>query len=224
MKAVVLLSGGLDSTTCLAIAKHQGFECHVLSFDYQQRHKAELHAAKKIAKHMGAASHQIVNLAIHQWGGSALTDTHLTIPEDKVSDEIPITYVPARNTLFLAYALSFAEAIGAYDIFIGVSQIDFSNYPDCRPAFIEAFETLANLATKAGVERQAFKMHTPLMHLSKAETIKAGVNLGVDYQLTVSCYQADDQGLACGKCHSCQLRQKGFQEAGLVDATNYQKL
>jgi 7-cyano-7-deazaguanine synthase len=220
-KAVVLLSGGLDSTTCLAIAKSQGYEVYAMSVDYGQRSFAELTAAKKIAKAIGVSAHHIIELGIGTLTGSALTDTTQQIPEDQVGTDIPVTYVPARNTLFLSLALGWAEVLGALDIFIGVSAVDFSNYPDCRPSFIAAFEHMANLATKAGSEGASFKIQTPIIHLSKAETLKWGVELGVDYALTVTCYQANESGQACGVCHSCQLRKKGFDEAGLSDPTAY---
>lgn len=222
-KAVVLLSGGLDSTTCLAIAKSQGFAPYALSFDYGQRLRSELNAAKQIAKSLGAVEHRIFELGVGSLQGSALTDNAIVVPEDEPSAEsIPVTYVPARNTIFLSIALGWAEVLGAHDIFIGVSAVDFSNYPDCRPEYIAAFEKLANLATKAGVEGQRFIIHTPIINLSKADTIKSGTTLGVDYGLTVTCYQADEEGRACGRCHSCHFRKKGFQEAGLVDPTRYQ--
>jgi len=218
-KAVVLLSGGLDSTTALAMAKATGAECYALSFNYGQRCRAELLAAERIAAAMGA-KHQIINIDMGTMGGSALTDDSIDVPEDE-PEGIPVTYVPARNTVFLSFALGWAEVLEAQEIYIGVSAVDYSGYPDCRPEFIEAFEQMANLATKAAVEGEPIKIQTPLMHLSKAETVLAGVALGVDYGLTVSCYQADDAGLACGKCDSCRLRRKGFDVAGLSDPTNY---
>lgn len=220
-KAVICVSGGLDSATCLAIAKSQGFECYALSFDYGQRHNAELKAASKIATILGAAQHKTIKLGVGELKGSALTDITLTVPEYTGSNEIPITYVPARNTQFLAVALAWAEILEAYDIFIGVSSIDYSHYPDCRPAYIEAFQKLARLATKAGVEGQEFNIHAPLLVMSKAETIQTGISLGVDYSQTISCYSADDLGRACGICDSCTFRKKGFAEAGVVDPTNY---
>lgn len=220
-KAVVLLSGGLDSATCLALAKAEGFACYALSFDYQQRHNAELEAAKRVAAHLGAVEHRVVKLDIGQFGGSALTDKTLAVPEHLTSQEIPITYVPARNTIFLSIALGYAEVIGANDIYIGVSSVDYSGYPDCRPAFIQAFTTLANLATKAAIEGQALRIHAPLQRLSKAKTIQAGLKHGVDYGLTVSCYQATPDGVACGCCESCYYRKQGFMEAGCVDPTRY---
>jgi 7-cyano-7-deazaguanine synthase len=219
-KAVVLFSGGLDSTTCLAYAKSQGFECHALSFNYGQRHNTELMAAKKIAAQMGVA-HKIFNLEINQFGGSALTDDKIAVPEYTGTTTIPVTYVPARNTIFLSIALGFAEVLGAKDIFIGVSFVDYSGYPDCRPEYIQAFQTLANLATKMGIEEGGIHIHTPIIHLSKAETIRLGTSLGVDYSITVSCYQADKEGRACGKCDSCALRKKGFTDANLLDVTRY---
>ncbi|QLH41416.1 MAG: 7-cyano-7-deazaguanine synthase QueC [Coxiellaceae bacterium] len=219
-KAVILLSGGLDSTTCLALAKSQGFECYALSFNYNQRHNTELNSAKKIASHFNV-HHKIFNLDIGQFGGSALTDENIQVPEYTGSKEIPVTYVPARNTIFLSIALGWAETLNAKDIFIGVSNIDYSGYPDCRPEFIEAFQKLANLATKAGVEGNQFNLHTPLIKLSKAATIQLGKKLGVDYKMTVSCYQPNTQGHGCGKCDSCMLRKKGFHEAGVEDPTVY---
>lgn len=221
MRAIVLLSGGLDSTTCLAYAIRQGFHCHALSFDYQQRHAAELAAATRIAKHY-QVPHSIIPLAINQFGNSALTDPAIDVPEYNAEADIPVTYVPARNTIFLAYALALAEVQQANHIFIGVSAIDYSGYPDCRPEFIEAFCKLANLATKAAVNGEQIHCHTPLLTLSKAETIALGQSLGVDYSLTVSCYQADRNGLACGHCASCVLRKQGFVAANLKDPTRYQ--
>ncbi len=220
-KAVVLLSGGLDSTTCLAIAKDRGFETYALSFDYGQRHRAELTASEEIAKLYGAKEHKIVKLSIGELGGSALTDDDIAVPDYNGSGEIPVTYVPARNTVFLSIALGWAEVLKAYHIFIGVSVVDYSGYPDCRPEFIAAFERMANLATKDGVEGKCFTLEPPLMHLSKAETILLGNTLGVDYAKTISCYQANDLGQACGSCDSCELRRQGFIEAGLADATLY---
>jgi len=220
-KAVILLSGGLDSTTCLALAIEQGYDCHALSFDYAQRHRGELQAAKQIAQFFSLNEHRIVQLDLSAIGGSALTDLSLEVPDYQQSDAIPITYVPARNTLFLSYALAYAEVIGAYDIFIGVSSIDYSNYPDCRPEFIEAFTKMANLGTKFGAEGGHFLIHTPLIHLSKAETIQQGVACGVDYAMTVSCYQLTAEGKACGVCDSCEFRKKGFVEANVPDPTVY---
>ncbi len=216
-KAVILLSGGLDSTTCLAIAKASGFACYALSFDYGQRHNAELLAAKQIAQRFVVEEHKIVALNLNEFGGSALTDPALVVPEHQTTSSIPITYVPARNTIFLAIALGFAEVIEARDIFIGVSAIDYSHYPDCRPEFITAFQKMANLATKAGVEGETFSIHAPLQFLSKAETIRKGISLGVDYGLTVSCYQLKEDGKVCGSCDSCCLRKKGFFDAGIAD-------
>ena len=219
--AIVLLSGGLDSTTCLAYAKSKGYECFALSFNYGQRHSTELNAAKKIAAKFGV-KHIIVDLPISQFGGSALTDKNVAVPEQNNNqDDIPVTYVPARNTIFLSFALGWAETLNASDIFIGVSSVDYSGYPDCRPEYIQAFQKLANLATKVGVEEGNIHIQTPLISLSKADTIKLGMELGVDYQMTVSCYQANDQGHACGKCDSCHLRKKGFTDANANDATLY---
>lgn len=220
--AVVLLSGGLDSATCLAIAQHAGFACHCLSIDYGQRHHAELAAAAHVASALGAVEHRVVHLDLAQFGGSALTDRNIAVPTHGMRPGIPVTYVPARNTIMLALALGWAEILGARDIFIGVNAVDYSGYPDCRPAFIEAFERLANLATKAGVEGDRFTIHAPLLDLSKAEIIRRGVELGVDYALTVSCYQADEAGHACGVCDSCRLRRSGFATAGIADPTLYQ--
>jgi 7-cyano-7-deazaguanine synthase len=220
-KSVVLFSGGLDSTTCLAYAKAKGFDCFALSFDYGQKHVAELNAAKRIAAHF-KAQHKVFQLDISQFGGSALTDASMAVPaHDANSTAIPSTYVPARNTIFLSVALAYAEVLGAKDIFIGVSHVDYSGYPDCRPEYIQAFQALANLATKIGVEEAGITIHTPLIHLSKAQTIQLGHELGVDYALTVSCYKADELGRACGECDSCVLRKKGFADAGLVDPTHY---
>lgn len=219
--AVVLLSGGLDSATTLAIARAQGFTCHAVSFDYGQRHRAELVAAARVAAALGVAEHRTMRIDFGGIGGSALTDPTIPVPE--ISEPgIPITYVPARNTVFLSLALGWAEVLNAADIFIGVNAVDYSGYPDCRPAFIAAFERLANLATKAGVEGTAkFRIHTPLIDLTKAQIIRKGVELGVDYAQTVSCYQADEQGAACGRCESCRLRREGFRAAGVVDPTRY---
>jgi len=219
-KAVVLLSGGLDSTTILAIARQQGFECYAMSFCYGQRHEAELLAAEQIAKQFEVAQQLLVPIDFSGIGGSALTDHTIDVPETPAQG-IPITYVPARNTLFLSYALGWAEVLGAQDIFIGVNAVDYSGYPDCRPAFISAYEKMANLATKAGVEGQHMSIHTPLIDLSKGRIIQQGVALGVNYATTVSCYQADAVGRACGLCDSCRLRRQGFIEAGIVDPTRY---
>ena len=223
-KAIILLSGGLDSTTCLAIAKNQGFACYALSFQYGQKHDAELEAAKKIAAAFNVETHYIMPLSIGNMGCSALTDETIDVPNHKEDGKIPITYVPARNTIFLAIALGWAEVIAADAIFIGVSAVDYSGYPDCRPEYIAAFQQLAQLATKAGVEGNAIKIETPLIHLSKAQTIQQGHALGVDYALTISCYRANEEGLACGSCASCMLRKKGFLEAGVKDPTHYTEL
>ncbi|MEW8014053.1 MAG: 7-cyano-7-deazaguanine synthase QueC [Candidatus Sedimenticola endophacoides] len=219
-KAVVLLSGGLDSVTVLALAREQGFSCHALSMQYGQRHGVELEAARRVAAAQGVVEHLIAPLALDAFGGSALTDRRIQVPE-QASEGIPVTYVPARNTIFLALALGWAEALGARDLFVGVNAVDYSGYPDCRPAFIEAFERLANLATKAGVEGDRFRVHAPLIDMSKAQIIREGVRLGVDYSLTISCYQADTRGRACGVCDSCRLRAQGFAEAGVPDPTPY---
>lgn len=223
-KAVVLVSGGLDSATCLAVASSEGYQCHALSFDYGQRAASELRAAEHVARTFAVRQHQVVPLGIGALGGSALTDDSLEVPETGVdSGEIPITYVPARNTVFLSYALAWAEVLEAEAIFIGVNALDYSGYPDCRPEFIRAFETMANLATRAAVqEGRTMGIRTPLMDLSKAGIIELGTRLGVDYAGTVSCYQADEQGRACGACDSCRLRRKGFAEAGVSDPTLYQ--
>ena len=220
-KAVILLSGGLDSTTCLAYAKAKNFECYALSFDYGQKQRYELKAAKKIAKQMQVKDHKIIKLSIGELGGSALTDKNIQIPIYSKKNAIPITYVPARNTVFLSIALGWAEILNAQHIFIGVSAIDYSGYPDCRPEFIEAFQNLANLATKKGVENCKFIIETPLINLSKAETIMMGLSLGVDYSQTITCYQTDNNGVACGICDSCMLRKIGFQEANSIDPTKY---
>lgn len=221
-KAVVLLSGGLDSATVLAMARAEGYEPYALSFRYGQRHEVELHAAKKVAEALGAAGHVVAEIDLRVFGGSALTADidvpHHDTAEDIDSGEIPITYVPARNTVFLSFALAWAETLGSSDVFIGVSAVDYSGYPDCRPEYIAAFETMANLATKAGVEGlQQLRIHTPLIELSKAETIQAGLALGVDYSLTHSCYDPSPAGRACGTCDSCRLRGRGFAELGLTD-------
>jgi len=219
-KAIVLLSGGLDSVTVLALAQSQGYLCHALSFDYGQRHNAELNTARRIAERYRVADHKIIPLGLGAIGGSALTDDHIPVPMTP-QDGIPITYVPARNTIFLAFALGWAEVLNARDIFIGVNAVDYSGYPDCRPEFIEAFQKLADLATKAGVEGGHFTIHTPLITLSKAEIIKTGLALGVDYSQTVSCYAADPDGRACGLCDACRLRKNGFTAAGIADPTRY---
>jgi len=221
-KAVVLVSGGLDSTTVLAIAKQQGYECYTLSFDYGQRHLAELRAAEKVSSQMGVAQHKVVSLDLRSIGGSALTDTSIDVPEQG-SEGIPVTYVPARNTVFLSIALGWAEVLQAESIFIGVNAVDYSGYPDCRGEYIQAYQAMANLATRQGVEGKPIQIQTPLINLSKTDIIKQGMKLGVDYALTVSCYQADDNtGAACGKCDSCRLRKAGFDDAGVADPTLYQ--
>lgn len=219
--AVVLLSGGLDSATCLAIAKSQGYDCYALSFDYGQRHGVELESAQQLVKVMTVTSHKTVKIDMRAIGGSALTDLNLCVPEHE-EEGIPITYVPARNTVFLSYALAWAEVLKANAIFIGVNSMDYSGYPDCREEFIDSFQTMANLATKAGVEGFKLKIETPLINLSKAEIITLGLSLGVDYSLTVSCYQANQEGKACGVCDSCRFRSKGFEEAKISDPTIYQ--
>jgi 7-cyano-7-deazaguanine synthase len=219
-KAVILVSGGLDSTTVLAMAQAQGYACYTLSFDYGQRHRAELVAARRVSSAMAVVEHKLVQLNLDSIGGSALTDTAIDVPEEQ-TEGIPITYVPARNTVFLAIALGWAEVLGANDIFIGVNAVDYSGYPDCRPEFIAAFEDMANLATRAGIEGECVSIQTPLMNLGKGEIIQCGLALGVDYGLTVSCYQASDEGLACGRCDSCRLRRQGFIDAGVEDPTAY---
>lgn len=224
--AVVLVSGGLDSATVLAIAKKQSYDCYTLAFDYGQRHRSELVAAEKVSRAMGAKEHKVVHLDLNLIGGSALTDNTIAVPERGLEQiegsGIPVTYVPARNTIFLSIALGWAEVLAARDIFIGVNAVDYSGYPDCRSEYIAAFEQMANLATKAGVEGMGMSIHTPLIHLSKAEIIRQGTTLGVNYGLTVSCYQADEQGRACGRCDSCQLRKQGFLGSGIADPTSYQ--
>lgn len=222
-KAVLLLSGGLDSATVLAMANAQGYECYALSFDYGQKHSAELNAAKKVAQLFGAVQHQTMRLDLNVFGGSALTDDEIEVPiaQSDGAGGIPVTYVPARNTIFLSMALAWAEVLNSDDIFIGVNAVDYSGYPDCRPEFIRAYEAMANLATKVGVEGHHLKIHTPLINMTKAQIIQAGIEHSVDYSLTVSCYAADEQGRACGVCDSCQLRRKGFDEAGVVDPTLY---
>lgn len=223
-KAVVLLSGGLDSATVLAIARERGFELHTLSFDYGQRHRIELSAARRVAGAVGA-HHSIISFDLRQFGGSALT-SDVDVPKNRthnqISEGIPITYVPARNTIFLSFALGLAEVIGSFDIFIGVNALDYSGYPDCRPEFIRGFESLSNIATKAGVEGHRFTIHAPLIQLTKAEIIREGTRLGVDYSITTSCYDPSAEAAACGRCDSCQLRRKGFAEAGVSDPTRYQ--
>ena len=220
-RAIVLLSGGLDSATTLAIAVQQGFTVHALSFRYGQRHAVELAAAARVAKALGAAEHRTIIIDLAAFGGSALTDHTIAVPEAP-STGIPITYVPARNTIFLSYALGWGEVLGARDIFVGVNAVDYSGYPDCRPEFIAAFERLANLATKAGVEGDAFRIHAPLIEWTKADIIRRGVAAGIDYAMTVSCYQPDGDGRACGRCDSCRLRRDGFAGAGIADPTRYQ--
>ena len=226
-KAVVLLSGGLDSATSLAVAVSQGFECYAISFDYGQRHKFELDSAKEVAKTLGATDHKIINIdlsAAAGFGKSALTD-EIEVPKDRdeTADEIPVTYVPARNTIFLSFALGFAEVLGAFDIFIGVNAVDYSGYPDCRPEFVEAFQKLANLATAAGVEGKGeYKIHAPLLDMTKAQIVQTGLGLGVDYSITHTCYDPDKTGAACGRCDSCKLRLEGFATAGSTDPTRYQ--
>lgn len=218
--AVILLSGGLDSATVLAIAREAGYACYALSLDYGQRHPAELAAAARVARSLGAVEHRVMRLGLGDIGGSALTDASIAVPESP-TEGIPVTYVPARNTVMLALALAWAEVLGARDLFIGVNAVDYSGYPDCRPAFIEAFEHMANLATKSGVEGAQLRIHAPLQTLSKADIIRQGTALGVDYAQTVSCYQADAEGLACGRCDSCRLRREGFRAAGIPDPTRY---
>lgn len=222
-KAVILYSGGLDSTTCLAIAKEQGFAPYALSFSYGQRHQQELEVAKLNARPMGAVDHLLVEFDLRKMGGSALT-SDIEVPKEGVGEEIPVTYVPARNTIFLSFALGWAETLDCFDIFIGVNALDYSGYPDCRPEFVSAYETMANLATKAGVEGKRLKIHTPLISLTKAEIIQKGLSLGVDYSKTHSCYDPAEDGAACGRCDSCRLRLKGFAEAGVTDPVKYQKL
>ena len=220
--AVILLSGGLDSATVLAIAREAGYACHALSLDYGQRHTAELAAAARVAKRLGAVEHRVIKLGLGDFGGSALTDAAIAVPENP-TEGIPITYVPARNTVMLALALAWAEVLEARDIFIGVNAVDYSGYPDCRPEFIAAFEHMANLATRAGVEGAKLHIHAPLQHLSKAQIIQRGMLLGVDYAQTVSCYQADADGRACGVCDACRLRRQGFAQAGVADPTMYKQ-
>ena len=220
-KAVVLLSGGLDSATCLAIAKSEGFECYALSFDYGQRHECELLAAKTIAGAMGVADHVVIKIDLRKWGGSALT-SDIAVPDAGGAAGIPVTYVPARNIIFLSFATGWAEVLGAKDIFIGVNSVDYSGYPDCRPRFIEAFRQCANIGTKAEDEGWQFNIHAPLQTLDKSAIIRRGIALGVDYSLTHSCYNPGADGRACGRCDSCSLRRKGFEAAAIPDPTNYQ--
>ncbi len=221
-KALILLSGGLDSTTTLAIAKNQGYDCYALSFDYGQKQKSELNSARNIAQKFGVIEHKILPICLADIGKSALTDDSIQVPKFKKSNEIPITYVPARNTIFLSLALAWAETLAARAIFIGVNALDYSGYPDCRQAYIEAFETMANLATKQGVEGAKITIHTPLIHLNKAQIIAQGMRLGLDYSLTTSCYQANSKGEACGVCDACVYRRLGFEQSGVADPTNYQ--
>lgn len=220
-KAVILLSGGLDSATVVAMAKAQDYSCYSMSFDYGQRHRSELQAAERVARQLGVIEHKVIGINLDGIGGSALTDASIEVPQSPTSG-IPVTYVPARNTVFLSLALGWAEVLGAQDIFIGVNAVDYSGYPDCRPEFVNAFEHMANLATKMGVEGQRLRIQAPLQMLSKAEIVQAGSRLGVDYGLTVSCYLADADGRACGKCDSCRLRAAGFAAAGMPDPTRYQ--
>lgn len=219
-RAIVLLSGGLDSATTLAMATDSGYECYAMSFAYGQRHHIELSAAAAVARHSGVAEHRVVNIDLAAFGGSALTDRSIAVPEAPTTG-IPVTYVPARNTVFLALAMAWSEVLGARDIFIGVNAVDYSGYPDCRPEFIAAFQAMARLASKAGVEGSGVRIHAPLMELSKSEIVRRGMALGVDYGLTVSCYQPDASGRACGKCDSCRLRAEGFAQAGVTDPTIY---
>jgi 7-cyano-7-deazaguanine synthase len=219
-KAVVLLSGGLDSATTLAIVRSEGYEAHCLTIDYGQRHRAELAAATRVARALGAASHKVLNIDLGAVGGSALTDRRVVVPQAPTAG-IPVTYVPARNTILLSLALAWAEVLGAQDIFFGANAVDYSGYPDCRPEYMRAFEALANLATRAAVEGHRLALHTPIIQLSKAEIIRRGTALGVDYGITVSCYQATAEGLACGRCDACRLRRAGFEAAGIPDPTRY---
>ena len=220
-KAVVLLSGGLDSATTLAIARHQQYECYALSVHYGQRHQSELIAAQKVAQSLGVLKHQTIHIDLAAFGGSALTDQSIDVPVDHPSDGIPATYVPARNTIMLSLSLAWAETLYCHDIFIGVNAVDYSGYPDCRPEYIEAFEKMANLATKRSIEGNKLSIHAPLISLAKSEIIKQGIVLGVDYSMTISCYQANESGQACGKCESCCIRREGFEAAGVSDPTCY---
>ena len=222
-KAIVLLSGGLDSTTTLAIAKSEGFDCYALSFDYGQKQSSELVSAKNIAKQFDVHEHRIMRISLDDIGGSALTDSHLDIPKYEESSDIPITYVPARNTVFLSFALAWAEVLESQSIFIGVNALDYSGYPDCRPEYIKAYEVMANLATKQSIEGTKLNIHTPLIHLTKAKIITKGLSLGIDYSKTTSCYQANSDGEACGECDACVLRRNGFDEADVEDPTMYQQ-
>jgi len=219
-KAVVLLSGGLDSATVLAMARERGYDCYALSFDYGQRHRSELDAAARVAATGGAREHRVIKLDLTGWGGSALTDSHIAVPTAPTTG-IPVTYVPARNTIFLSLALAWAETLAAPNIFAGMNAVDYSGYPDCRPEYVAAFQAMARLATRAGVEGSPLTIHTPIIHMSKADIVREGIRLGVDYALTVSCYQADAQGHACGQCDSCRLRSEGFRAAGIADPTRY---
>ena len=223
-RTVVLLSGGVDSTTTLAVARQRGFETYALTFRYGQRHAAEVEAARRVAKALGVVRHEVLAIDLRAFGGSALTDD-IAVPKDRlvgdIGSGIPVTYVPARNTIFLSYALAWAEVLGARDIFIGVSEVDYSGYPDCRPEYIGAYERMANLATKAGVEGHKLKIHTPLIHLTKAEIVAEGTALGVDFSLTLSCYDLTPDGAACGRCDACVLRRRGFEQAGVADPTRY---
>ncbi|MGE0080132.1 MAG: 7-cyano-7-deazaguanine synthase QueC [Thiohalomonadaceae bacterium] len=220
-KAVVLISGGLDSATAAAVARAEGYTGYALSFDYGQRHRVELEAAAAVARSLGMREHRVFRLDLRQFGGSALTDDAIAVPDGGPGEGIPVTYVPARNTVFLSLALAWAEVLDAHDIFIGVNAVDYSGYPDCRPEFVQAFEAMANLATKAGVEGRGFHIRAPLIDLSKADIIRTGARLGVDYSLTLSCYDPDAQGRACGRCDSCRLRAEGFRAAGVADPTRY---
>lgn len=220
-KAVILVSGGLDSTTVVAMAKSQGYQCYTLSFDYGQRHRSELEAARRVSRLMEVEEHKVVKLDLGSIGGSALTDTTIDVPEEETTG-IPVTYVPARNTVFLSIALGWAEVLGANDIFLGVNAVDYSGYPDCRPEYVSAFEAVANLATKSAVEGQKLTIHAPLIDMTKGQIIEAGLKLDVDYSQTVSCYKASLEGLACGRCESCRLRRQGFEQAGVADPTRYQ--
>lgn len=222
-KAVVLLSGGLDSTTTLAIAKSQGFDCYALSFDYGQKQKSELNSAQKVAETFNVIEHRTMHLPLNDIGGSALTDSNIKVPKFKPSNKIPVTYVPARNTVFLSYALAYSEVLTCQDVFIGVNALDYSGYPDCRKEYIQSFEAMANLATKQSVEGKKLTIHTPLIDLHKAQIIQKGISLGVDYSLTTTCYQADNEGGACGICDACEYRKIGFKEAGIPDPTQYRK-
>jgi 7-cyano-7-deazaguanine synthase len=222
--AVVLLSGGLDSATVLALAREQGYVCHCLSLDYGQRHRAELVAAARVAKALGAAQHRVVKIDLAGFGGSALTDASIAVPTGGIVPGIPVTYVPARNTILLSFALANAEVTGANDIFFGANAVDYSGYPDCRPEYVKAYETMANLATRSAVEGARLTIHTPIIAWSKAEIIRKGVALGVDYAMTVSCYQATDDGLACGQCDACRLRRAGFEQAAVADPTKYKNI